>query len=80
MSVGRSLRQKGLDILELLATVEESLTQAEIAKALGRRPNEIFRMLDRLTRRGYLARGDDRYELTLKLFTLRTCSRRPVGW
>lgn len=61
---------KGLDILELLAGAEEGLTQAEIAKALGRRPNEIFRMLDRLTRRGYLARRDDRYELTLKLFTL----------
>ena len=32
---------KGLDILELLAATEESLSQAEIAKALDRSPNEI---------------------------------------
>ena len=31
---------KGLDILELLAREEEGLSQAEIAKALGRTPNE----------------------------------------
>lgn len=62
---------KGLDILELLASTEEGLTQAEIAKALRRTPNEIYRMLDRLVRRNYIARvGGDRYELTLKLFAL----------
>lgn len=62
---------KGLDILELLAGEEEGLTQAEIAKALGRSPNEHYRMLERLVRRGYVARnGSDRYELTLKLFGL----------
>lgn len=62
---------KGLDILELLAETEEGLSQAEIAKALSRSPNEIYRMLDRLVRRGYIARTTtDRYELTLKLFAL----------
>lgn len=62
---------KGLDILELLASIDGGLTQAELAKALGRTPNEIYRMLDRLLRRGYVARRDgDRYELTLKLFAL----------
>jgi DNA-binding IclR family transcriptional regulator len=62
---------KGLDILELLAETEEGLSQAEIAKALIRSPNEIYRMLDRLVRRGYIARTPtDRYELTLKLFAL----------
>lgn len=62
---------KGLDILELLAETEEGLSQAEIAKALSRSPNEIYRMLDRLVRRGYIARTPtDRYELTLKLFAL----------
>jgi DNA-binding IclR family transcriptional regulator len=62
---------KGLDILELLAATEEGLSQAEIAKALDRTPNEIYRMLDRLTRRRFVARTSaDRYELTLKLFTL----------
>jgi DNA-binding IclR family transcriptional regulator len=62
---------KGLDILELLARDEEGLSQAEIAKALGRTPNEHYRMLERLVRRGYVFRNaSDRYELTLKLFGL----------
>jgi DNA-binding IclR family transcriptional regulator len=62
---------KGLDILELLASVDGGLTQAEIAKRLGRSPNEFYRMLDRLVRRGYVTKPDgDRYSLTLKLFGL----------
>jgi len=62
---------KGLDILELLAGIDGGLTQAEIAKRLGRSPNEFYRMLDRLVRRGYVTRNDgDRYSLTLKLFGL----------
>ncbi len=62
---------KGLDILELLAGVDGGLTQAEIAKRLDRSPNEFYRMLDRLVRRGYVARLEgDRYMLTLKLFGL----------
>jgi DNA-binding IclR family transcriptional regulator len=62
---------KGLDILELLAGEEEGLSQSEIAKALGRTPNEHYRMLERLVRRGYVLRSaSDRYELTLKLFGL----------
>ncbi|WP_454857251.1 IclR family transcriptional regulator [Rhizobium binxianense] len=62
---------KGLDILELLASVDSGLTQAEIAKRLDRSPNEFYRMLDRLVRRGYVTRLDgDRYSLTLKLFGL----------
>ena len=60
---------KGLDIIELLAGDEEGMSQVEIAKALDRTPNEIYRMLDRLVRRGYVARTSaDRYEITLKLF------------
>lgn len=62
---------KGLDILELLAGVDGGLTQAEIAKQLGRSPNEFYRMLDRLYRRGYVTRIDgDRFALTLKMFGL----------
>lgn len=62
---------KGLDILELLAGRPDSLSQAEIAKSLDRSPNEIYRMLDRLVRRGYVRRtAEDRYDLTLKLFEL----------
>lgn len=62
---------KGLDILELLAGTDDGLSQAEIAKALERSPNEIYRMLDRLVRRDYVRRtSGDRYEVTLKLFEL----------
>lgn len=62
---------KGLDILELLAGVDGGLTQADIAKRLQRSPNEFYRMLDRLVRRGYVTRLEgDRYSLTLKLFGL----------
>lgn len=50
---------------------DTGLSQAEIAKALDRTPNEIYRMLDRLVRRGYVMRTpSDRYEVTLKLFEL----------
>ena len=61
---------KGLDILELLASGAEGLTQVEIAKTLGRTTSEIFRMLMVLRKRGYVnlnAEGD-RYHLTTKMF------------
>jgi DNA-binding IclR family transcriptional regulator len=62
---------KGLDILELLAGVDGGLTQTEISRRIGRGPNEFYRMLDRLVRRGYVARLEgDRFALTLKLFGL----------
>lgn len=62
---------KGLDILELLAHTDGGLTQAEIAKALGKSPSEFYRMLDRLVRRGYVYRQDgDRFFLSLKMFGL----------
>jgi DNA-binding IclR family transcriptional regulator len=62
---------KGLQILELLARSDGGLTQSEIAREMGRSASEFFRMLDRLVRRGYVARDrNDRYSLTLKLFGL----------
>lgn len=64
--------EKGLDILECLAEQGISLTQAQIARALGRGPNELFRMLVCLERRGYVQRdpGTGSYSLTLRLFEL----------
>ncbi|MCD1619978.1 IclR family transcriptional regulator [Salipiger marinus] len=61
---------KGLDILELLASGAEGLTQVDIAKTLGRTTPEIFRMLMVLRQRGYveLGEGDDRYHLSTKMF------------
>jgi DNA-binding IclR family transcriptional regulator len=63
---------KGLDILELLASVSEALTHSEIANRLGRTLTEVFRMLVCLERRGYISRAgsDERYQLTLKLFEI----------
>jgi DNA-binding IclR family transcriptional regulator len=62
--------EKGLDILELLSQQEGGMTQAEIARALGRSVSEIFRMLVVLTERGYLTQDPDsgRYTLTTLLF------------
>lgn len=60
---------KGLDILELLASANEGLTQVEIGKLLGRTTSEIFRMLAVLINRDYVELGEnDRYHLTTKMF------------
>ncbi len=63
---------KGLDILECLASEGAALTQAQIARELGRRPTEIFRVLTTLERRGYIQRDlvSGAYRLTLRLFEL----------
>ena len=63
---------KGLDILELLASQPKGLTRGEIVKLLGRSASEIYRMLERLVIRGYVNRSieGDRYALSIKLFQL----------
>jgi DNA-binding IclR family transcriptional regulator len=63
--------EKGLDVLELLAAEAHGLNLQDIARKLDRSPNELFRMLDVLVRRGYLARQpDSAYALTLRMFEL----------
>lgn len=62
--------KKGLEILELLATSEEALTMSDISGALGRSVGEIFRMLQVLEEHRYIARDDDGYRLTNRLFAL----------
>jgi DNA-binding IclR family transcriptional regulator len=63
---------KGLDILELLATQSHGLTRAEIVKEMDRSASEIYRMLERLVARQYVLRNPsgDRYALSLKVFAL----------
>jgi DNA-binding IclR family transcriptional regulator len=63
---------KGLDILEFLASQETPCSQADIAVALGRSPNEIYRVLVGLEARGYLHRDDisGKYRVSLKLYNL----------
>jgi DNA-binding IclR family transcriptional regulator len=63
---------KGLDILELLAPASAPLSVNAIAEGVGRSRSEIFRMLQVLEDRGYIARseGDQGYVLTNRLFRL----------
>ena len=64
--------EKGLDILEALASVSEPLNTPQLAERLGRSPSELFRMVYILERRGYIgqSRSGLGYELTNKAFTL----------
>jgi len=62
--------EKALDVLELLSTTNEGLTQLELAKTLGRTVTEVFRVLGTLERRGYILRHDGKYRLSHRLFEL----------
>ncbi|MGO4169652.1 IclR family transcriptional regulator [uncultured Novosphingobium sp.] len=62
--------KKGLEILELLAGSSEPLIMSDISAALGRSVSEIFRMLQVLEEHGYIARAEDGYRLTNRLFAL----------
>ncbi len=62
--------KKGLEILELLATSDRALTMSDVSGALGRSVGEIFRMLQVLEEHRYIARDDDGYRLTNRLFAL----------
>ncbi len=64
--------EKGLDVLELLAARGTPLTMSQIASELNRSVSELFRMVDALVRRGYVAQAEsgDGFELTNKLFAL----------
>jgi DNA-binding IclR family transcriptional regulator len=61
---------KGLDILEALCQCETGLTQQEIATRLGRNLGEIYRMLNCLVQRNYVANYGNVYTITSKLFQL----------
>jgi len=64
--------EKGLDVLELLATAKTPMTLSQISSRLDRSVSELFRMVQVLETRGYVAaslRGEG-FELTNKLFSL----------
>jgi len=62
---------KGLEVLEFLSGETEPFAVSELARALGKSRNEIYRMVIVLERSGYLARTDtDRFTVTRKLFDL----------
>jgi DNA-binding IclR family transcriptional regulator len=60
--------EKGLDILELLAAEDHPLTMSAIVTRLGRSTGELFRMIQVLEHRGYVAQGPDGYVMTPRLF------------
>ena len=64
--------EKGLDILEALASADVPLSLTELAGVLKRTPSELFRMLNLLETRAYVRRdlNSNCYELTLKLHEL----------
>jgi DNA-binding IclR family transcriptional regulator len=64
--------EKGLDILELLATTSAPMTLTQIVNQLGRSHGELFRMVQVLEFRGYIEPDPsaDGYLLTDRLFSL----------
>lgn len=66
--------EKGLDVLELLATLSDSVTPSQIAQRLGRSLQEVYRVVVALERRGYIVRppGDEALVLSTRLFGLAT--------
>jgi DNA-binding IclR family transcriptional regulator len=61
--------KKGLEVLEFLAERPQPHAVSELARALGKSRNEIYRMVMVLEQLGYLSRSDaDRFTLTRKLF------------
>jgi DNA-binding IclR family transcriptional regulator len=64
--------EKGLDILELLATTSSPMTLTQIVNQLGRSHGELFRMIQVLEFRGYIEQDSsaDGYLLSDRLFSL----------
>ncbi len=64
--------EKGLEILELLASEVDPLTKKQIAEKLNRSVSEIFRMLSVLIDKQYIEFDSElsSYKLTLKMFAL----------
>lgn len=69
--------EKGFEILELLAGVDEPLSVTAIVKRLGRSTGELFRMVLVLEKLGFLVQTDEGYILTDKLFRM-GLSRPPI--
>jgi len=64
--------EKGLDIVELLAAAPRPMPPKLISERLNRSVSELFRMIQVLENRGYVAMAENQsgYELTNKLFSL----------
>lgn len=72
LAYGVPALEKGLDVLELLASLSHGVTQSEIAQQLGRSLQEVYRVVMALERRGYIQRrpGEDGFFLSSRLHDL----------
>lgn len=68
---------KALDVLEMLAERSGGLTQSEVADAVSRTPSQIFRVLQRLERRGWIVRDRQSGLYTLSTRMLDLAHRHP---
>lgn len=68
---------KALDVLEVLAVQANGMTQSELAASVSRTPSQVFRVLQRLERRGWILRDPHSglYELSTRMLDL--AHRRP---
>jgi len=64
--------EKGLDVLEILSGTSEPLSLSQISDVSGKSTSELFRTLNCLVERDYIAKDEisGKYGLTLKLFEL----------
>ncbi len=64
--------EKGLDILEALASAAVPQSLSELARSMDRTASQLFRMLSALEARGYIERDplSGKYGLTLRLYEL----------
>lgn len=62
--------EKGLDVLELLATNGAAMTPSQMSNDLGRSVSELFRMIQVLEFRGYIELTPAGYRLSNRLFAL----------
>ena len=62
--------EKGLDVLELLATNAVPMTPSQMSTDLGRSVSELFRMIQVLEFRGYIELTPAGYRLSNRLFAL----------
>ncbi len=64
--------EKGLDVIETLATAPTPQTLTELSRTLNRSSSVLFRIIDALEKRGYIVRDpiSGGYKLTLRLYEL----------
>jgi len=73
--------RKALQLVEALAAAREAVGVSELGRQLGMHKSTVHRLLDTLTRQGYVRRaaGDGRYVLTTRLWELDLAAVNRLG-